>query len=169
MRRFGSAIGRVFHSRAGGTLACVLLASMVGGVALASPGAFGGGGPGRAAVEASKASSDAKGGAGRWSEEVAAGSTDSVAGCRLLVARLADELEAGEANGLERAIDVVVRKCGRHEAAGGLTNALERLTRNLERRLAQEAARAERQDERSGNGPGPVRQDGVIGPRASAR
>jgi hypothetical protein len=150
-------------------LACVLLASVVGGVALANPGAFGGGGPGRAAVETSDASSDAKGGAGRWSEEMAAGSTDSVAGCRLLVAHLADELEEGEANGLERAIDDVVRKCGRHEAADGLTNALERLARNLERKLAKEAARAERQDERSGNGPGSIRQDGGDRPRASGR
>lgn len=159
MRNFGRTIGRLFHSRAGGTLACVLLASAVGGVALANPGAFGGGGPGRAAVEASTASSDAQGGDVRWAGMVEGGSTDSVAGCRLLVAHLADELDGGDATGLEHVIGIVVRRCGRHEEAGGLTSALERLTRNVERKLAKDAARAERRDERSANGPGSDRQD----------
>lgn len=142
-------------------LACVLLAAMLGGIAMANPdalktgtdpsagrgGASHGGGTAFHDGGPAPQDPDAPGGAGRdpsdGSQERPAVDVRTVHDCRAIVAHLEGDLVSGNHHGLEQALEVVSRNCSSHAEVPGLARALERLVANAERFL-----------DRHGEGPG---------------
>ena len=130
---------------AGGMLACLLLAAMLGGIAMANPEALrrsdrsetprGGAshGGGTAIREAGGHHDDDGHGRDGHDGDASGDATDTVAACREIVAHLQGDVRTGDDRGLEHAIEVVSRNCRTHAAAPGLLHALDRLVENLER------------------------------------
>jgi hypothetical protein len=126
-------------------LACLLLAAMLGGIAMANPDALhrsdrsevarGGAshGGGTAIREASGHHDHDGSGGGPDDDDVSTGTVHTVEGCRAIVAHLQGDVGAGDHRGLAHAIEVVARNCRSHAAAPGLLRALDRLVANLER------------------------------------
>jgi hypothetical protein len=147
---------------AGGMLACVLLAAMLGGIAMANPDMKPPGGDGAVA----------RGGASHGGGTAVQGSETSVSGpaqdhpgvdvhtaqdCRAIVEHLQGDLAAGNHGGLAQAIDVVDRNCRRNADSPGLLRALDRLVANAERF-------ADRHGEKPGNAGDPPGHDRPHGP-----
>ena len=122
-------------------LACVLLAAMLGGIAMANPdlhrsdrsevprgGASHGGG---IAIREGSGHADHDGHDG-GDDGAPIDAVHTVAGCRAVVAHLQGDIRTGDHRGLAHAFEVVSRNCRTHTAPG-LLRALDRLAANLER------------------------------------
>ena len=158
MQRLQAFAVRVARGPVGGMLACLLLAAMLGGVALADPDAL------RAADRS--AAPDAAGQASRESDGDGDGSQGaaslpngvdlpaSPAACHATADHLEGDLEQGDdLRGLERAIEVVLATCDGHADAPGLRRALTRLEGGLERFQARHEHGAEAREEARTRGP----------------
>jgi hypothetical protein len=139
---------------AGGMLACVLLAAMLGGIAMANPDAIRGtqldGAPRGGATHGGGTSTREAGGGGdgnggghhgggqhggrNGGGETTSGGSATVAGCRAIVAHLEGDVRSGDRHGVAHAVKVVRSNCRRHADAPGLARALDRLAANIARR-----------------------------------
>jgi len=132
-------------------LACVLLAAMLGGIAMANPDALTGGdgstGGARGGASHGGGTAAHERGDDRDGDDIAddhgGGATHDVADCRAMIRHLRDDAGSGHHAGLTQSIEVVSDNCREHLQAPGLLRALERLIAN-----------AERWEERHGDGPG---------------
>ena len=162
MQRVLGFFAAALRGPAGGMLACVLLAAMLGGIAMANPdmkppgddgtvargGASHGGGT---AVPGSETSMS------RPAEDHPSVDVHTAQDCRAIVEHLQGDLAAGNHGGLAQAIDVVDRNCRRNTDSPGLLRALDRLVSNAERF-------AERHGEEPGNAGDPPGLDRPHGP-----
>ena len=126
-------------------LACLLLAAMLGGIAMANPDALrrsdgsetprGGASHGGGTAIREAGGHHDHDGHGRDGHDGHGSSDamDTVAACREIVAHLQGDVRTGDDRALEHAIEVVSRNCRMHAAAPGLLHALDRLVENLER------------------------------------
>jgi hypothetical protein len=124
-------------------LACLLLAGMLGGIAMANPDALRGSldappayGRGGASHDHPSNPDDPESGDDPSGDDDSDGSgrtSHEIAECRATVGHLEGDLASGDHGGLTQAIEIVERNCSDHTQAPGLLRALERLAANHER------------------------------------
>jgi hypothetical protein len=154
MRRLVESLQRALRGPAGGMLLCLLLAAALGGVAAANPGsglreAAGSDVPGGQvpSVAPSGTAPETPAGDDQESDDhggEGAHPTDlhTRAECAATIEQTQSDLtDTDDAHGLAHAITRIDDNCSRIEQAPGLIRALEALTANFQRQLAQEQGR----------------------------
>jgi hypothetical protein len=136
VQRIATFFAAALRGPAGGMLACLLLAGMLGGIAMAGPSALRGA-EAPPTHDRGGASHDEDGLAGRGDDDhddpTGPSSSHGVEECRATVRHLQGDLASGNHGGLTHAIEVVGENCRRNTQAPGLLRALDRLAANHER------------------------------------